>query len=60
MPGLAPGRRLAGRWARVEPARDLIPWHPTLGDVDSPEALAAYQEQKRVHKAEWSKPRAAV
>jgi uncharacterized HhH-GPD family protein len=40
----------------VEAARDLVPWHPTLGDVDSPEALTEYQELKRVHKAEWSKP----
>lgn len=30
---------------------DRLPHHPTLGDVDSPEALAAYQEQKRAHKA---------
>jgi uncharacterized HhH-GPD family protein len=37
-------------------ARDLVPWHPTLGDVDSPDALAAYQAAKRVHKADWSKP----
>ena len=39
----------------VEAARDLVPWHPTLGDVDSAEALAEYQAAKRVHKAEWSK-----
>jgi uncharacterized HhH-GPD family protein len=39
----------------VEAARDLVPWHPTLGDVDSPQALADYQEAKRVHKAEWAK-----
>jgi uncharacterized HhH-GPD family protein len=44
----------------VEAARDLVPWHPTLGDVDSPEALAEYQELKRVHKAEWSKPLAGA
>jgi uncharacterized HhH-GPD family protein len=30
---------------------DVLPDHPTLGDVDSPEALAAYQAQKRAHKA---------
>jgi uncharacterized HhH-GPD family protein len=30
---------------------DRIPSHPTLGDVDSPEALARYQEGKRAHKA---------
>jgi uncharacterized HhH-GPD family protein len=39
----------------VEAAQDLVPWHPTLGDVDSPQALADYQAAKRVHKAEWSK-----
>lgn len=31
---------------------DVMPRHPTLGDVDSPEALAAYQEGKRAYKAE--------
>jgi hypothetical protein len=35
-------------------AEELVPWHPTLGDVDSPQALADYQAAKRVHKAEWS------
>ncbi len=38
----------------VEAARELVPWHPTLGDVDSPQALADYQAAKRVHKARWS------
>ena len=42
----------------VEAARDLVPWHPTLGDVDSREALAEYQAAKRVHKSEWQKARA--
>jgi uncharacterized HhH-GPD family protein len=42
----------------VEAANDLVPWHPTLGDVDSPQALAEYQAAKRVHKAEWSKAQA--
>jgi uncharacterized HhH-GPD family protein len=42
----------------VEAAHDLVPWHPTLGDVDSPEALADYQAAKRLHKAEWSKAQA--
>jgi uncharacterized HhH-GPD family protein len=42
----------------VQAAQDLIPWHPTLGDVDSAQALADYQAQKRVHKAEWQKARA--
>jgi uncharacterized HhH-GPD family protein len=31
---------------------DVMPDHPTLGDVDSPEALATYQAGKRAHKAE--------
>ncbi len=31
---------------------DVLPTHPTLGDVDSPEALATYQAGKRAHKAE--------
>jgi uncharacterized HhH-GPD family protein len=30
---------------------DVLPAHPTLGDVDSPEALADYQAKKRAHKA---------
>jgi uncharacterized HhH-GPD family protein len=38
----------------VDAARDLVPWHPTLGDVDSPEALDEYEAAKRVHKAEWA------
>jgi uncharacterized HhH-GPD family protein len=43
----------------VAAADGLVPWHPTLGDVDSPQALADYQATKRVHKAEWNRPRAA-
>lgn len=31
---------------------DVLPAHPTLGDVDSAEALARYQAGKRAHKAE--------
>jgi uncharacterized HhH-GPD family protein len=30
---------------------DVLPSHPTLGDVDSPEALEEYQAAKRAHKA---------
>jgi uncharacterized HhH-GPD family protein len=41
----------------VAAAQELIPWHPTLGDVDSLRALADYQASKRVHKAEWSTAR---
>jgi uncharacterized HhH-GPD family protein len=39
----------------VEAAQDLVPWHPTLGDVDSPKALDDYEAEKRVHKEEWAK-----
>jgi uncharacterized HhH-GPD family protein len=50
------GAVLAKRFG-VEAAHDLVPGHPTLGDVDSPQALAGYQAAKRAHKAEWSKAR---
>jgi hypothetical protein len=42
----------------VDAAQGLVPSHPTLGDVDSPQALLDYQAAKRAHKAEWSKVRA--
>ena len=42
--GLRLGVRPPG-WDEVRPT------HPTLGDVDSPEALASYQEGKRAYKA---------
>jgi uncharacterized HhH-GPD family protein len=48
------GSVLAKRFG-VDAARELVPWHPTLGDVDSPQALLDYQAAKRVHKAEWTK-----
>ena len=51
------GSVLAKRFG-VEAAQGLVPGHPTLGDVDSPQALADYQAAKRLHKAEWSKARA--
>jgi uncharacterized HhH-GPD family protein len=35
----------------VELAEPLVPDHPTLGDVDSRQALADYQAGKRAHKA---------
>jgi uncharacterized HhH-GPD family protein len=44
------GAVLAKRFG-VEVAQDLAPNHPTLGDVDSPEALERYQEAKRAYKA---------
>jgi len=46
------GSVLAKRFGVVA-AQDLVPWHPTLGDVDSAQALADYQAAKRAHKAEW-------
>ena len=46
------GAVLAKRFG-VEAAQDLVPGHPTLGDVDCAQALADYQAAKRVHKAEW-------
>jgi uncharacterized HhH-GPD family protein len=45
---------LAKRYG-VGTAVELVPAHPTLGDVDSPQALIDYQAAKRIHKAEWSK-----
>jgi uncharacterized HhH-GPD family protein len=47
------GAVLAKRFG-IAAAEGLIPAHPTLGDVDSAEALAAYQAAKRAHKAEWT------
>jgi uncharacterized HhH-GPD family protein len=41
---------LAKRYG-LETAAPLVPSHPTLGDVDSPEALAEYQAYKRAEKA---------
>jgi uncharacterized HhH-GPD family protein len=48
------GSVLAKRFG-VEAAQELVPWHPTLGNVDSPQALADYQAAKKIHKAEWLK-----
>jgi uncharacterized HhH-GPD family protein len=48
------GAVLAKRF-RVKAAKELVPWHPTLGDVDSAQALLDYQAAKRAHKAEWKK-----
>ena len=35
----------------VTMAKALVPDHPMLGDVDSPEALERYQAGKRAYKA---------
>jgi uncharacterized HhH-GPD family protein len=45
------GAVLAKRFG-VEAAQGLVPNHPTLGDVDSVQALDDYQAKKRAHKAE--------
>jgi uncharacterized HhH-GPD family protein len=45
------GSVLAKRFG-IDTARELVPSHPTLGDVDSPEALIEYQAAKRAYKAE--------
>jgi uncharacterized HhH-GPD family protein len=52
------GAVLAKRFG-VAAAAELVPPHPTLGDVDSAEALADYQAKKKVHKAEWTAMRTA-
>jgi uncharacterized HhH-GPD family protein len=44
------GAVLAKRFG-VELAEPLVPPHPTLGNVDSPQALEEYQAGKRAHKA---------
>jgi uncharacterized HhH-GPD family protein len=48
-------------WKRfgVAVAEELDPGHPTLGDVDSAEALAEYQAKKRAHKAKMRAERQA-
>jgi uncharacterized HhH-GPD family protein len=51
------GAVLAKRY-KLKAARPLVPPHPTLGDVDSPQALLDYQAAKREHKAEWKKMKA--
>ena len=43
---------LARRYGVRPPGwEDVLPWHPTLGDVVTPEDLARYQAEKRAHKA---------
>jgi uncharacterized HhH-GPD family protein len=56
LPGFGPmkitslGSVLAKRYDLTQ-ARALVPDHPTLGDVDSPEALERFQAAKRAYKA---------
>ena len=56
LPALHAG--IKGYVLKTKAAEDLVPWHPTLGDVDSRQALADYQSAKREHKAEWQKAQA--
>ena len=51
------GAVLAKRY-KIARAKGLVPPHPTLGDVDSPQALLDYQAAKRAHKAEWKRMKA--
>jgi uncharacterized HhH-GPD family protein len=53
------GAVLAKRFG-VRTAAALVPPHPTLGDVDSAQALLDYQAAKRAHKAEWSRMKATA
>ena len=43
----------------VAVAQDLVPGHPTLGDVDSAQALTDYQAAKKAHKAQWTASKSA-
>lgn len=52
----SPAAVLAKRMG-VAHAQDLVPPHPTLGDVDSAAALADYQAAKRAHRARWEQVR---
>ena len=58
LPGIGPMKAksliaIVGKRLGVQPPgwEDVAPDHPTLGDVDSPEALERYQEGKRAFKA---------
>ena len=53
------GSVLAKRY-KLKKAADLVPPHPTLGDVDSPQALLDYQAAKRAHKTEWKAMKAGA
>jgi uncharacterized HhH-GPD family protein len=53
------GAVLAKRYG-MKKAEALVPPHPTLGDVDSRDALDEYQAAKKAHKAEWTKARAGA
>ena len=53
---------LLGKRYGIKPAgwEEVCPKTPTLGDVDSAEALAEYQAGKRARKAELARPRGSA
>ena len=58
LPGIGPMKArsliaILGKRFGIKPPgwEDVAPSHPTLGDVDSVEALLDYQAKKRAHKA---------
>jgi uncharacterized HhH-GPD family protein len=66
LPGIGPMKArsllaiLANRFGVRPPGwEEVVPTHPSLGDVDSPEALEAYQAKKRAYKASLKAARAA-
>jgi uncharacterized HhH-GPD family protein len=66
LPGIGPMKAktliaILGKRFGVRPPgwEEVAPTHPTLGDVDSPEALEAYQAKKRAYKASLKAERAA-
>ena len=66
LPGIGPMKArsliaVLGKRFGVRPPgwEDVTPTHPTLGDVDSVEALDAYQAKKRAYKASLKAARAA-
>jgi uncharacterized HhH-GPD family protein len=65
LPGIGPMKArsliaILGKRFGIKPPgwEDVAPKHPTLGDVDSPEALEEYQAKKRAHKAAMRAARA--
>jgi uncharacterized HhH-GPD family protein len=65
LPGIGPMKArsliaILGKRFGVKPPgwEDVAPKHPTLGDVDSVEALESYQAKKREHKAKVRAERA--
>jgi uncharacterized HhH-GPD family protein len=66
LPGIGPMKArsliaILGKRFGIKPPgwEEVAPTHPTLGDVDSAEALEAYQAKKRAYKAAMRAERAA-